>query len=107
MTVGYSSSTADINNKAGGLAVAVWAALEEARKFKLWLDDATHNDGFLNAAGITGTASSGDVKILRDSFADLGGASGLWAVAHGTFTPGGSSNYFANAKNLSGVTYTG
>lgn len=107
MSVGYSANTADINNKAGGLVVALWTNLEEIRKFKLWLDDAVHTDGFLNAAGITGTASSGDVKVLRDSFADLGGASGLWAVAHGTFAPGGASNYFVNAKNLSGVTYAG
>lgn len=107
MTVGYPIGATDINNRAGGLVVALWNSLADVRAFKQWLDDAVHTDAFLNSAGITGSVSTGDVKTLRDSFADLGGSTGLYAVAHGTFTPGGNNNFFANAKNLSGITYTG
>lgn len=109
MAAGYPISSTDVNGKAGSLVVAVWKALEDVRQFKLWLDDASHNDAFLNGISITGTAATAgsDVKVIRDSFADLGGASGLWAVAHGTFAPSGASNYFSNAKLLTGVNYGG
>lgn len=100
---GYVITAADINNHAGSLAAAVWDDLERVRRFKLWLDDSTHNDSFLTALGI----SSSDITLLRNSIADLGGSSGLWAVAHGTFTPAGASNYFFNSKNLTGITYAG
>lgn len=105
MAAGYPIAASDVNTKAGGLVVAAWKSLDDIRAFKLWLDDAIHNDAFLNNIGITGSATAGDVKVLRDSMADLGGASGLWAVAHGTFTPTGASNYFSNAKALTGVNY--
>jgi len=107
MTVGYPVTSTDVNNRAGALIVALWNSLNDVRNFKLWLDDAAHGDSFLNGIGITGTTGGAgtDVKLLRDPFADLGGASGLWAVAHGTFAPSGASNYFANAKLLSGITY--
>lgn len=105
MAVGYPVTSVDINNRAGSLVVALWQSLDQVRAFKLWLDDAAHTDAYLNNLGITGSASTGDVKVLRDSFADLAGASGLWAVSHGSFAPGGASNYFSNAKNLTGVTY--
>lgn len=107
MSVGYPVTGSDINNRAGALIVALWQDLEAIRQFKAWLDDATHDDTFLNNAGITGSSSSGDVKTLRDAFADLAGATGLYGVAHGTVTPSGASNYFFNAKKLSGVTYAG
>lgn len=107
MAAGFSVSSTDVNTKAGSLVVAAWKALDDIHAFKLWLDDTSHNDAFLNGIGITGSASSGDVKTIRDAIADLGGASGLWAVAHGSFAPGGASNYFANAKLLTGVNYGG
>jgi hypothetical protein len=107
VSVGYPVTATDVNNTAGARVVALWKALDDVRALKLWLDDAAHTDAYLNGIGITGSVSTGDVKLLRDTFADLGGASGLWAVSHGTFAPGGSSNYFANAKNVTGVTYAG
>lgn len=91
----------DINNRAGALVSGLWTSLEEVRRFKLWLDDSIHNDTALTAVGV----SAGDLTIIRNSFADLGGASGLWAVAHGSFAPSGANNYFFNAKNLTGLTY--
>jgi myosin-crossreactive antigen len=107
MAVGYPVTSTDLNNQAGRLVVALWSSLNDVRQFKLWLDDSAHSDTFLNNLGITGTASSGDVKTLRDSFSDLGGTSGLWATAHGTFAPAGNSNFFANAKLLGGLNYAG
>jgi hypothetical protein len=100
---GYTLAAADINSRAGGLSVSLWQALEEVRKFKLWLDDATHTDTVLGPTGIGVTST--DLTLIRNSFADLGGASGLYAVAHGTFAPSGASNYFANAKQLAGINY--
>jgi hypothetical protein len=107
MAVGFAVTATDVNNTAGRLVTALWEDLDAIHQFKLWLDDATHGDSYLNGLGITGSASTGDVKLLRDSLADLGGTSGLWAVAHGSFAPGGASNYFANAKQLAGINYAG
>jgi hypothetical protein len=107
MAAGYPINAADINNRAGALVTSLYDDLEAVRRFKLWLDDAAHTDAFLNSIGITGSASTGDVKALRDSLADLGGTTGLWAVAHGSYAPGGANNYFFNAKALTGTNYTG
>ena len=106
---GLSLTGTQVQDRAGILVVSVWQALEDCRKFKLWLDDATHNDAFLNGINITGASGTAgsDVKLIRDSFADLAGTSGLWAVSHGTFAPSGASNYFANAKVLAGINYAG
>jgi hypothetical protein len=102
---GYTLTATDINSKAGSLAYAVWKALDDVRAFKLWLDDTSHNDTALGPTGIGVT--SADLTVIRNSIADLGGTSGLWAVAHGTFAPAGASNYFANAKLLTGINYAG
>lgn len=103
MAAGYQVSLLDINNRAGALVVGLWSGLEEIRKFKLWLDDSAHNDPFFTGLGMT----SPDITTLRSSFADLGGTSGLWAAAHGTYAPPGVNNFFFNAKNLTGVNYAG
>jgi hypothetical protein len=100
---GYPLTALDINNRAGALATGLWTALEDARRFKLWLDDASHNDTAIGPSGVGVT--TGDLTVIRNSFGDLGGTSGLWAVAHGTFAPAGASNYFANAKLLTGLNY--
>jgi hypothetical protein len=100
---GYTIGPTDINTTAGSLVVALYKALEDVRKFKLWLDDTTHTDAILGPSGIG--VSTADLTIIRNSFADLGGASGLYSVARGTFAPSGASNYFSNAKQLAGVNY--
>jgi hypothetical protein len=82
------------------------AALEDVRRFKLWLDDSSHNDAAIGPSGSVGVTTA-DLTIIRNSFSDLAGASGLWAVAHGTFAPTGASNYFSNAKLLTGLNYAG
>lgn len=95
----------DINNRAGVLVTGLWTALEDVRRFKQWLDDSTHNDTAIGPSGVGVTTA--DLLVIRNSFADLGGASGLYAVAHGTFDPSGVNNYFFNAKQLTGLNYTG
>lgn len=100
---GNAFTATDLNNRAGALVAGLWTSMEEVRRWKLWLDDATHADSVLGPTGIGVT--SADLTLIRNSFADLGGTSGLWAVAHGTFAPSGASNYFSNAKQLTGLTY--
>lgn len=107
MAVGYPVTANDVNAKAGALVTALWNALDDARRFNLWLTDSLHTDGYFNNLGITGTSSSGDVQLLKNSFADLAGSSGLYVVAHGSFAPTGASNYFFNARQLTGTNYTG
>ena len=102
---GFALTALDINNRAGSLTRAVWQSLEDARAFKLWLDDTTHNDTALGPSGVG--IPTVDLTLIRNSFADLAGSSGLWAVSHGTFAPSGASNYFANAKQLGGIYWTG
>lgn len=102
MTVGYSITAADVNNMAGRLVVALWTALDDVTTFKAWLDDATHDDAFLNGLGITGSASTGDVKTLRDSFADL---KKLRDIAHAAATQSLANDFFFSAKKLSGITF--
>lgn len=99
MTVGFGQTAADINNRAGQLVVSLRDDLERIKVFAAWLNDAATTDTFLNNAGITGSASSGDVKTLRDSLTDL---MALYNVAHGVQATG-ASDFFFNAKHLTGV----
>lgn len=108
MAAGYPITASDVNTKAGSLVTSLWDNLNDLNKLYRWMTDAAHTDAFLNGIGITGSASTGDVKALRDSVADLGSTTnGLYAVSHGLFVPGGVNNFFANAKLLTGVNYTG
>jgi hypothetical protein len=97
-------TAAELNGRAGLLVQSLWTSLEEVRKFKLWLDDSAHNDTALGPSGSIGVTTA-DLLVIRNSFADLGGTSGLYAVAHGSFAPSGASNYFSNAKLLTGLNY--
>lgn len=100
----------DVNNRAAGCVEQLWASLDQCNQMYKWLIDAPHTDTFLNNIGISGTAAGAgtDVKVLRDSMSDLGNTTnGLWAVAHGLFVPGGTNNFFTNAKLLTGANYTG
>jgi hypothetical protein len=102
---GYTIAALDVNQRAAALALGLWSALDDAHKFKLWLDDAAHTDTVLGPSGVGVTTA--DLLIIRNSFADLAGTSGLYAVAHGSYAPTGASNYFSNAKMLTGVNYAG
>lgn len=100
---GVTFTAQQFNAEAGLRVQALWTSLEQCRQMKLWLDDATHTDVILQASPYS--VPSGDLTTIRAAFADLGGASGLWAVSHGSFAPAGVSNYFANAKSLTGLSY--
>jgi hypothetical protein len=99
VTVGFPVSAIDINNRAGQLVVQLRDDLERVKQFAAWLNDATTTDAFLNAAGLTGSVSSGDVQTLRAAFTDL---LSLYNVAHGTASTG-VNDFFFNAKHLTGV----
>lgn len=100
---GNTFTAADVQNRAGSLVAGLWTQLEDIRKFKLWLDDSSHTDMILGPLGVG--VPSGDLTIIRSAIADLGGNSGLWAVSHGTYAPAAPSNFFFNAKLLTGLNY--
>jgi hypothetical protein len=93
----------DIEQKAGLIVQQVWDSLSNARAFYLWLADPTHSAAAIQALGV----SASDDTLIRNAFGDLGGPAGLWSVSHAKFTPGGSSDYFSNAKQLTGTNYSG
>jgi hypothetical protein len=90
-----------IEQKAGLISQQVWDALQEAREFYLWLQD--HSSASVQALGV----SSADDTLIRNAMGDLGGPSGLWSVGHNKTTPSGASDYFFNAKQLTGTNYAG
>ena|SRR5258706_11119004 len=101
---GYVTNSLDINNKAGQLVVAMWKDLVELRDYHVWLNDATHDQTYFTSVGV----DAATLADLRAGIGDLGNpTNGLYAVAHGAFLPLGLSNYFFNAKKLSGTTYAG
>lgn len=101
---GTTFTAPQFNAQAGLLVQSLWTSLEECRRMKLWLDDSTHTDGILTASPYS--VASGDLSVIRTAFADLGGSSGLWAVAKGTYVPPGVNNFFFTAKQLTGLSYT-
>lgn len=112
MSVGISVQKVDVDGRAGGLVLQFWKNLDELKRFKAWLDDSTHNDAFLTGLGY----SSGEITTLRAGISDLGDPTvGLYAIAHGVGSKGvgtigqvaAANNFFFNAKNLSGVDYSG
>lgn len=100
---GLSLTATAIEDRSGILVVGLWEALEAVRRHKQWLDDTIHNDAALGSGGIG--VAAGSLTVIRSTFTDLAGASGLYGVAHGTVTPSGANNYFFNAKNLTGLNY--
>jgi len=89
----------DLENQAGFIAKNLWDTLDAARNWYWWVQD--------NAALFASLGISADQALITNSAGDLGGPAGLWSVAHAKFTPGGSSDYFANAKKLTGLNYAG
>jgi hypothetical protein len=96
----------DINNRAAACVEQAWTALDQCNQMYRWLIDSNNTTAILTAAPIS--LASADDTAIRSGISDLGNTTnGLWAVAHGLFVPGGTNNFFANAKKLSGVNYTG
>jgi hypothetical protein len=94
MAVGIPVAKADVDNRAGGLAVQLRNDLTACVQFKAWLDSV--NDAFLTSLGY----AAGDITTLRGSFVDLAKLSN---IAHALDTQTPASDFFFNAKNLTGV----
>lgn len=94
MAVGIPVAKADVDNRAGGLAIQLRNDLYACTQFKAWLDSV--NDAYLTGLGY----SAGDITILRGSFVDL---TKLHNIAHALDTQSAASDFFFNARNLLGV----
>lgn len=98
MSVGYTFTKSDIDQRAGGLVVAVRDALDRARQFNALLlnTNIVPNDAFLTAMGY----SAGEVTTLRAAFVDL---NSLYNVSHAAATVPSTNDFFFNAQKLTGV----
>lgn len=98
MSVGYTFTKADIDQRAGGLVVAVRDALLRARDFNALLNNTqiVPNDAFLTAMGYT----SGEVTTLRAAFTDM---NSLYNVSHAAGTVPSNNDFFFSAQKLTGV----
>lgn len=68
MSVGYTTTKSDIDNRAGSLATTLRDDLQKIRTFKAWLD--TQPDG--NLTGLTPVPyTQAEVNTLRSAFVDL------------------------------------
>lgn len=96
----------EINNRAAAVVEQAWTGLDQANLFYKWLIDTNNTKAILTASPTN--LPGADDDMIRPAISDLGSTTnGLWAVAHGLFVPGGVNNFFAAAKKLSGVNYTG
>jgi hypothetical protein len=102
MTAGVQWDGASVNQKVGTIAQQTWDALQAARACYLWLND-HGGKATLTGLGINST----DADTIMNAIGALGGPSGLWSVAHNKMTPSGGSDYFFDAKNLTGTQYSG
>jgi hypothetical protein len=94
MSVGYPAGKANIDARAGFIAQSVRDALDEAVRFKAWLDERSVAD--LVALGYT----ADEAGLLKASFAELTELSDL---ARGRRSQPSPSDFFWNAKHLMGV----
>lgn len=100
MSVGVAVAKVDVDGRAGGLVGQLWRNLDEIRRFKAWLDDSAHNDAFLTGLGYT----AGEITTLRAAFTDL---NKLQQISHAGATQAATSDFFFNAKALTGVDWSG
>jgi hypothetical protein len=101
MAVGYATTKLDFDNKCGRLVVAVRDSLYECVKFNNRLIDPTDiTPVFLNGIGVTGDASTGDVKTARDAFFSL---ALLNEVMYGRQAVASPFLFFDAAQRLTGI----
>jgi len=101
MSVGFTLTKADIDARAGSLVVAVRDALARCAAFNALLNDTgiIPDNAFLTGLGYT----SPEVTTLRAAFVDL---SKLNDVARAAATQSPASDFFFNAKKLTGTVLT-
>lgn len=102
---GYPIDSSGINNKAALLVASLWQNFRDLNEFNAWLNDATHTDAILIAAPYN--IAQADLTAIRAAIGDLGAATGLYGVAHGTKTQPAVNDFFFNAKKLTGLTWAG
>lgn len=91
---GYTISKADVNNRAGNVAIAIRNDLREAAAFKAWLD--TQADADLVALGFV----QAEVNTLRSAFGDLNQLETIYTGAANLAT---AKDFRTFAKLLVGV----
>lgn len=96
MAVGYPKTRADIDDRAGALAVGLRNVFAQIDAFKTFLDATPDAD--LTAAPINYT--SGDVAVLKSAFGDL---AKLAAIYRGEQSLAAAQDFRAFAKQLAGV----
>jgi len=94
MSVGYTVGKADVDGRAGALALALRNDFDAIRNFKIWLDAQT--DQMLTALNYT----PGDISTLRSAITDLAKLVGIY---EGTQTQSPAYDFRTFAKLLTGV----
>jgi hypothetical protein len=94
MTAGYPVTLNDVNARAGQLATTLRNDLDDVHRYAAFI--AANADGFFTGLGM----SAPDLATLRASFIAL---DKLYQVAHALTTQTPASDFFFDAKNLSGV----
>lgn len=97
MSTGYPITKADLDNRMGGLVVALRGALANCVAFKVLLDDTTIlPDATLTTLGYSG----GEITQIRAAFTALKKLSDI-ANSAATQTP--ASDFWFDAKHLTGL----
>jgi hypothetical protein len=101
MAAGYPISRTDLDNKMGGLVVAVRNSLLAVNQFKIQLDDTSMlTDALLQAAPYS--YSSGDTTQIRAAFTDL---AKLYDISRAAATQSATNDFWFNAKHLVGLNW--
>lgn len=97
MSVGYSITKLDVDNRMGVLVTSVRQSLLDCVAFKKWLDDAAlGTDAFLTTLGY----SAGEIATIRAAFNAM---NNLNNIARGTGTQASVNDFFFDAKKLTGI----
>jgi hypothetical protein len=91
---GYPITKQDVDSRAGYLVFTLRETFDGVVTLKAWLDSKTDTE--LTGMGWT----SAEVTILRASFTDL---AKLGQIAHAAATQAAVSDFFFNAKSLTGL----
>lgn len=102
MPTGYPITKVDLDNRMGGMVVALRAALAAPAQFKAkFFDDATlGTDAFLQGLGYTGSVSAGEIQIIKAAFADM---SKLNDIANAAAVQAATNDFWFSAKHLIGL----
>lgn len=92
--LGFPTDKGNIDNRAGFLALTLRDTLADVVTVKTWLD--SKQDADLTGLGY----SSGEVTTLRAAFTDM---AKLASIARGQEVQAAASDFFWNAKHLTGL----